>query len=369
MVALENLYMRLLLLITLLLFAGRTTGQTAGFKEPTPKEEFIIELANECFNTNTYSPSKRLAIYPFNKARSIKLISFKEDEFIPVQKKIVDYSKVLESHVLGADETNELTKILYNMGYNPHIKPIFRIESNYKCYEPRNGILFLDAAGKAFEFIEICFECHRTKASSNKVIQGTFCGQKISLIKDFFHRAGIQYGTSSRYGKTTYAEILKLDSVEMLQALQEKLEDKVINGDNVEQLNAMEKKLMILLNSRALYRADIQNSGFATFYFKYTGGFYPQTAALLAEIGATETLAAFKSSLQQWPGGIVPSDRPARLKLLLKIADKAVPKWKDIEKGLYTYKMDTNAQVLTCKEDLDGLILKYIMAHKNDLQD
>ncbi|PYF74055.1 DMP19 family protein [Pedobacter nutrimenti] len=361
--------MRFLLFITILFLAGKTQGQVPGFTEPTPREELIIKLANECFNTSKYKPIQRLAIYPFNKVSSIKLISFKEDDLIPVHKKRIDNSKVLESCTLNTVQTNELTEILYNIGYNPDIKPILRLLSNYKCYEPRNGILFLDAAGKAFEFIEICFECHRTRASSKKVVQGIFCEDKFSLLKNFFQQAGIQYGTSSLYTKTAYSEILKLDTNDVLRAFQEKLDNKVLHGDNIEQLSDLEKKIFILLNSREIYDGYSGNSGLASFYFKYTGRFYPQTIDLLSEIGARRTLEAFKSSMQQWPEGIIPENRANRLKVLLKIADQAIPIWQGIEKELYTYESSEASQVLTQKENLKGLIFNYIMSHKNELSD
>ena len=49
--------------------------------------------------------------------------------------------------------------------------------------------------GKAFEFIELCFECSGLRLSSEKIKTGEFCDQKYEMIKDFFLRHGVEFGT------------------------------------------------------------------------------------------------------------------------------------------------------------------------------
>jgi hypothetical protein len=62
------------------------------------------------------------------------------------------------------------------------------------CYNPRNAILFLDRNGKVFESIEICFECQKTKESSEKILFGQMRDEKMNMLKQFFKSAGIVYG-------------------------------------------------------------------------------------------------------------------------------------------------------------------------------
>ena len=50
---------------------------------------------------------------------------------------------------------------------------------------------------KVFEFIEICFECDRTRESSNRVSLGTGCNQKLQLIRNYFKAVGINFGVTT----------------------------------------------------------------------------------------------------------------------------------------------------------------------------
>lgn len=363
--------MRLIVFMMMILSVFEAAGQNKKlrdeFLEPTPREELHHELANECFNSHKYNRLQRLKIYPFNKAKEIKLISFKADHFIPVKKKNIDYSRVIESQILNSDQTDELTDILHNVGFDPNFKVKYRIIDSYKCYEPRNGILFLNSEGKAFEFIEICFECHGTRSSSKKVKEGIFCNQKFSLLKEFFQSTGIKYGLK-RNPILNYPEIFEMkDTTELLYQTRIKLESKVINGVDLSQLNDIEQKLFFLFNAQEFYSGRI--SGFVDFYYNYSGGFYQETAALLAEVGATTTLTALKSSILQWPGQTIPKDRATRRKILYSIVDKVVPKWKALEEDLYFHQTDDPEGVFTQKEDLDGLIFNYLIAHKGLLKD
>lgn len=63
-----------------------------------------------------------------------------------------------------------------------------------ECYNPRNAILFIDSQGKAFEFIEICFECERAITGSDKISLGGMCDQKMGMLKLFFKSNKVEYG-------------------------------------------------------------------------------------------------------------------------------------------------------------------------------
>ena len=80
---------------------------------------------------------------------------------------------------------------MYNIGFGGSILLVGEIA----CYEPRYAILFIDKEGKAFEFIEICFECQKTVNSSDKIYFGEVCNEKFNLLKKLFLNAGINYGT------------------------------------------------------------------------------------------------------------------------------------------------------------------------------
>lgn len=360
--------MRLIVFMIAILSVFEAAGQNKkikkGFLEPTPREELNNELGNECFNSHKYNRLQRLNIYPFNKAKEIKIISFKADDFIPVKNKNIDYSRVIDSQILNPGQTDELTDILYNIGFDPNFKVENRVMDFSPCYEPRNGILFLNSKGKAFEFIEMCFGCNKTRTSSNKVKEGIFCSQKFSLLKDFFQNTGIKYGLT-RDSILNYSEIFeKKDTSELLHQTRMKLESKVINADDLSRLNDTEQKLFFLFNAQKFYIGPIVD-----FYYNYSGGFYRETAIVLAEVGATTTLAALKSSILQWPGKTIPKSRASRRKILYDIVNKAVPKWKAIEASLYFHQTDDPEWVFTQKEDLDSLIFNYLMAHKDLLKD
>lgn len=361
-----------LLIITVLL-VGKAMGQNVkadkGIVEPTPRETLLSQLASDCFNSHQYDRLQRLKIYPFSKASKVKLISFDTEKFIPRKMKDVDAFKFKESTVLASNETDELTDILYNVGYNPNIKTDFRIEDNYGCYNPQNGILFLNADGKVFDYIEICFECQRTQTTSKKINEGTFCNQKFSLLKDFFLKVGIKHGTVSQTPILTYAEIFNLDTADALHEIRRKLSDKMLGSDTLARLNSTEQKLLFLLNGRSIYHDDISRSGFAAFYYNDSGSFYDQTIAALEEIGAVKTVTAFKSSILQWPDKQIPQNKATRRELFLEIINTAVPKWTAIEDELYNHEIITGGVELTKKEDIDSLVYNYIIAYKEHLKD
>lgn len=347
--------------------AGQNKKIKNEFKEPTPREELHNELANECFNSHKYNRLQRLKIYPFNKAKEIKLISFKADDFIPVKNKNINYSRVIESQILSPGQTDELTDILYNIGFDPNFKVENRVMDYASCYEPRNGILFLNSEGKAFEFIEMCFGCDKTRTSSNKVKEGVFCSRKFDLLKYFFQNTGIKYGFT-RNPILSYSEIFeKKDTSELLYQTRMKLQSKVINGADLSRLNDTEQKVFFLFNAQEFGSGNI--SGFVDFYYNYSGGFYQETATVLAEVGATTTLSALKSSILQWPGKTIPKSRASRRKILYSIVNKAVPKWKALEASLYFHQTNDPEGVFTRKEDLDALIFNYLIAQKERLKD
>jgi len=361
--------MRFIIFVFLLLAFGKVMAQSDQIFEPSPKERLLMEMANECINTHKYDRKQRLNFYPFNEASRIEIISFKKEYLIPVKKRKAIYADIHEHLELSTHQIDTLTDIFYNVNYDPTIKLDTRMIDEYKCYEPRNGILFFNSKGEAFEFIEICFDCHKTRSSSKKVIEGEYCNQKFDLLKGLFKSTGIKYVEDEKHAILSYDEILKMDTIDLLSALKSKLDDKRRNAELSDRLTPVESEMFFLLNARDIYGGNIVRSGLVDFYYNYSGEFPQQTAWALAEVGANKTLAVLNSSLIQWPLGKVPSTVAERRKELLVIANKAVPKWQVLEADLYFRDEKDPDGILTRKEDLDGLIFSYIMARKELLKD
>ena len=156
-----------------------------------PKSVLKIEAENhKCVNLPKKSFSTILKKYPFSKTAQIQLVSFKGFK-LPFENDTVCFSKLNEVKTLTLRQIDSLTSIMYNIGFGGTIL----IVQEMACYEPRNAILFIDSSGKAFEFIEICFECEQTVNSSEKIDFGEVCNEKFNLIKQQFLNAGIKYGT------------------------------------------------------------------------------------------------------------------------------------------------------------------------------
>ncbi|MBD3584053.1 hypothetical protein [Flavobacterium selenitireducens] len=163
-------------------------------------EKTLIENS-KCTELNRYSLSKRLAFYPFSVAKSIALISFDDPKMdenaIPIRDKILDMEKVKEFLILKPNEIGDLTHIIYNYGQNDKF-PKYGVE-NYKCYNPRNAILFLGDKNEVVEYIEICFQCYGIKLSSDNIKTWPECSEKLNLIKNYFIKAKIRVGTNAKF--------------------------------------------------------------------------------------------------------------------------------------------------------------------------
>lgn len=162
----------------------------------TKKENEMDEKNKNCFYNKKYSIQQRLQFYPFNKATAIQLVSFNQPDSIimggelPIKNGSVDYAQLKEVITITKAQTDALTDLLYNRGYGGKFYSLTKT----KCYTPRNAILFLDASGKTFAFIEICFECEGHRLSSNKIKAGDFCNQKYTYLQKFFETNNVLFG-------------------------------------------------------------------------------------------------------------------------------------------------------------------------------
>lgn len=166
------------------LMAAQTTERT--MKLPKPKGNL------NCFYKPKYSSAKRSQFYPFSISDTIKIVSFRyhRDNY-PVKKDTLLADSLIEAKTLSQSEIDRLTDILYNNFYkrNPNYAEVSL------CFYPRNAILFLDTAGNLKESILLCFSCDRYKKSSDRILFGDDCTQKMEMLRDFFISAGLTFGT------------------------------------------------------------------------------------------------------------------------------------------------------------------------------
>lgn len=357
----------LLLLILSVITTANWAQHHKQYIEPSPKEVLQTEIADECFFINKYTKTERLRLYPFNKAKRVELISFKEDGYIPVKNKVINKQRVLEKAVLDSQQTDSLTSLLYNVGFTP-IAGIRPWGTGHKCYEPRNGILFIDAAGKVFEYIEICFVCEGRRKSSERFNDGQYCYTKYDLLRNFFSSAGIKYGIEEHNPVLNYKEIFKLDTTDIVFNIEIKLKKKTKNGTDLNSLNEIERTLFLTTNADKIYNHH-HLTGLAQFYLGNSGNYYEQTLTELKKIGAYKTLKVLEMSKLQWPEGKIPGDIAVRRAVLLKMINIANLKWEKLEKGLFDYEDEIGGQVLTSKEDLRELIFNFATSHRDKLRD
>jgi hypothetical protein len=173
---------------------------------PTKKELDEERRNHNCIRRYKKTFSTRLKNYPFNKASQIRLISYLAQPVskdnpdrlsrsgIPIENDTICYSKLEEIKNLTLKQIDTLTDILFNIGFRGVTYTLEQIN----CYEPRNGILFLNPDNITFEYIEVCFGCNKTKQSSDRIELGELCEQKFDILKKFFLSAGIKYGTSEQ---------------------------------------------------------------------------------------------------------------------------------------------------------------------------
>lgn len=159
------------LLLTQLAFGQKNNLAKNPPQPPTKKEMEMEEKNHHCVKKTNKTFAERLKKYPFNLTTQIQLVSFKggvdtsqlQDmknlDSLPRLNDTVCYSKLTELKSITFSQVDKLTDILYNYGYGGAVY----IGSISLCYFPRNAILFLDKNGKVFEYIEICFECSKTK--------------------------------------------------------------------------------------------------------------------------------------------------------------------------------------------------------------
>lgn len=221
---------KLTLIFSLLCIVGfaqrkkQATPPPPPIEPPSRADYAVLEKRMACMYRNKYSPAERLKFFPFNQYKTVMLISFEPPDIsaeitytdtakiplnAPVKEEVyntlleknqkLDPTRLKEKKILSAFEVDQLTDVLYNFGYTslkPYKNLLLPADEGYRCYNPRNAIVFLNDKGLIAEYIEICFECHRREESSEKIRTGEFCFNKYDLIRKYFRATGIRYGTN-----------------------------------------------------------------------------------------------------------------------------------------------------------------------------
>jgi hypothetical protein len=160
---------------------------------PTYDTGFIKDVDESCHYKRKYNVSKRLSFYPFSVADSVVLVSFKHQvDNYPIKGDRIITDSLIQRRHLSTAAVEEFTDILYN---NFYVKRS-NIRSVTQCFYPRNAVLFYGKRQRVKESILICFHCRRYESSSGKYnLFGDDCDQKMELIRDFFIREGVTFGT------------------------------------------------------------------------------------------------------------------------------------------------------------------------------
>jgi len=87
---------------------------------------------------------------------------------------------------------------------------------------------------------------------------------------------------------------------------------------------------------------EVNNGGFAQFFFNSSGKHAHETVLSLQAIGALKTADLLKQAIAQFPEASVPKDREERTGMFRIIMEKANPVWNQLDKEFYTYEDNLN---------------------------
>ncbi len=121
--------------------------------------------------------------FPYSATRTVMVVSFKalSDEVereIPKTNGQVDFQKMFESRKLDHELTEKMLDILVNYDNKDGAMDVMM------CYEPRNGIVFLDKSDQVLGYIEICFDCLQYNIEPKTIRVGSFCTEKMDAIQE-----------------------------------------------------------------------------------------------------------------------------------------------------------------------------------------
>lgn len=165
-----------------------------GIEEEEDRPDVAYDYRMPCTHFGNLSLKQRLAKYPFNKAKSVMLVSFTDTSIIYPdydlkKKRILALSKIENKKVLAAADIDQLSDLLFNVGYDTDklIKTMVP-----ECPELKNAIVFLDHKGKPFDYIGVYFGCNAMEYDINKIQFPLNCDEKYEMLSQFFSEQGIQ---------------------------------------------------------------------------------------------------------------------------------------------------------------------------------
>ncbi len=146
-----------------------------------------IEQRNEKFQ---FKNSAKIAYASFPKTIDMDIERYFENlEQNPGTFNINDFYEV---KFLNSNQINQLSDLVYNIGFRKNING----GRSANCYFPHNAILFLNEENALLGYLEICFDCHKYRSSSDHYTLGEECSSKIKLLRSLFEEAGITYISS-----------------------------------------------------------------------------------------------------------------------------------------------------------------------------
>ena len=187
-----------ILCLSILTF-GQNTHKFTWSKKSIYETTEINSGDSDCFYKEVYSNEERRNLFPFKSAAKVLIIFYLkgidksgEEEKVwhplPIVNDSIQYDLIEEFRDLTNEQIDQLSDILFNVGF----QETKALKDSRGCYNPRNGIIFLDNEGKPFAYIELCFECLGKKISPEEMNIGPFCIDKYFILKKYFTALGIK---------------------------------------------------------------------------------------------------------------------------------------------------------------------------------
>lgn len=160
-----------------------------------------VDRCLKCKKINSLTIEQRNEKFQFKNSAKIAYVSFPETKDTSIEKyfenlkpnpdtfNIIDFYEV---KFLNSDQINQLSDLVYNIGFRKNING----GRSANCYFPHNAILFLNDENELLGYMEICFDCHKYRSSSDHYTLGEECSSKINLLRSLFEEAGITYVSS-----------------------------------------------------------------------------------------------------------------------------------------------------------------------------
>lgn len=181
---------------------------------------FCQQETPDCGFYGTKTVAERNALFPFNKAKKVVLVSYfgsiessvrdiylKENDSASLPPylqhiirkdtiKLSEYEKVyqiVEEKMITGAVVDSLSNIMFN--YMPEGGKVVDDGGLINCYDPRNSVLFYDGAGNLIANLEICFMCGQAYFEPGDEIMDRLyyiCPEVMDLLEEFFADNGIK---------------------------------------------------------------------------------------------------------------------------------------------------------------------------------